>query len=276
MKNKIIVFFILIVSLSFIKDNDECYLYIFDQKTKKPILNGHVFSKENEFVTNGNGQFKIPCNFNDSILIHASGYEDSLLVFKQGTDTIFLLENSLELEPITVIGQSKRTKYYQIGKKNKKIDHAFGFWGINKNRNELPIDFQLVSIFPNSNGNRMKVEEGYIYLENKDSLSNVSLTFYKNDNGKFGDLIADKILTENIKKSKGWCRLILKDKIILPKEGYIVVVQKIDLLNQNTFVGLIEYKKEMGIKSFVYLNNLPVPTLHNFENMGVKLYFKVR
>lgn len=272
----VISLFVLLVNLSLIKDNDECYLSVFDQKTKKPILNSHVYSKEKEFITDGQGQFKIPCNFNDSILIHASGYEDSLLVFTKGTDTIFLLENTLELEPITVIGQSKKTKCYQIGKKNKKINLAYCFWGINIRKNELPIDFQLVSIFPNPNGVRMKVEEGYIYLENKDSLSNVSLTFYKNDNGKFGDLIADKILTENIKKSKGWCRLILNEKIILPKEGFIVVVKKIDLLNQNTSVGLIEYKKEMGIKSIVCLNNLPVPTLHNFENMGVKLYFKVR
>lgn len=50
-------FSFLFINRSFIKDNDECYLYVFDKKTKKPILNGHVFSKENEFVTNGNKVF---------------------------------------------------------------------------------------------------------------------------------------------------------------------------------------------------------------------------
>lgn len=265
----------LIVIYSFMIDSDDCYLHIFDQKTKKPILTSQVFSKEKEFITIGNGRFKIPCDFNDSIVIHAPGFEDSVLVFNPNIDTIYLNENSLELEPVSVIGQSKKSKRYQIGKKNKKIDAGYGFW-VGRRKNEKPLDFKFASIFPNPSGVRMKVEEGYIYITDKDSLTNLYISFYKNNNGKLGDLILDKIEAENIKKTKGWCKLILNEKLILPKDGYIVIIKKIDL-HQKTSIGLIEYKSEMGINSFGYLDNYLVRLLDmDFQNMGAKLYFKVR
>lgn len=268
----VIYLFILLVSLSFVKDNEECYLYILDQKTKKPIQSCRILSPHQEFYSIGNGKFKIPCNFNDSILIRASGYEDSLFVYSNSIDTIYLLENSFELEPITVIGQSKKVKYYQLGKKNNKTDGCFGFG------DELMFkDLKFVSYFPNSSKVTRRIEEGYIYISEIDSLSNIVLNFYKNNNGKRGEIIAENVFVENSAKTKGWCKILFTDKIMLFEDGFFVDIKEIDPLKK-TCIGMIKYKKESKINSFtcydVGIKKQFTPWI--FENKGAKLYFKVR
>lgn len=268
----IVTVLIIILGFSFMKDTNDCYLYIFDPITKKPILNSHVYSRDKEYVTNGEGKFQIPCNFNDTILIRTMGYEDSIFVYTNVIDTIYLIENNFELEPVTVVGQSKKVKYYQIGKKNKKTDHSYGFGdGL------MFKDLKFVSFFPNSSGIKRRVEEGYIYISEKDSLTNLSLNFYKNDNGKRGSLIAENVLVENISKTKGWCKILFTDKIMLYEDGFFVDIKKIDPMKK-ACIGMVRYKKELKINSFagydVGINKYRDPW--TFENLGAKLYFKVR
>ncbi len=247
--------------------NEKCELYIIGDDTGQLLVQSEIHSKEENFISIKQGIFPLPCSFVDSIIITAPGYNDTLVNYSNSLDTIILKKNSLDLDELIIDSNGEKEKIYKIGRKNSfsRNNFSYGFGS------------KFASYVPNKSKNRKRIVESYIYISKKDSLPNLFISFYKNNNGHIGKLIIDKIELQNTEKPKGWHKLLLKKKIKLPANGFFIVSEQIDS-DKITKIGLVKYKKTERIDSYVLMDNQNGITSQKFssENTGTKVYFLVK
>ena len=244
---------------------DSCSITIFEESNNLPLSEVLVYTKEDLLQTNSMGIVKLPCNYVDTILIKRLGYETQIRVFPFNNDTIYLKLNSLMFEPITVVGNAK-SKKYKLGRKNRKYDYGVGLRG----NSEL----KVCSVINNSFGRRKRIHEAYIFLSNRGSRENViTIDIYKNQNGHIGRPISTGIHLIERRIKKGWFQLDLDEKIIIPKEGIILLIKVNGINRKNSFVGMLEYLENQNVDSYLVQPN---GTLDRIPNPFSKRHYGMR
>lgn len=253
---------------------NQCGFYVLDNENKLALNNAVAISKIGKCSSNQNAFFQIDCSYSDSVYLECSGYESIWITYNNLTDTVFMQKNSFTLEEVEIVGNTSR-KIYTFGKKNKKVDSGYGF--------RYKPGLKLISIYPNPIKKKSKLIEGYIFLSEKmDSTPNIKVSLYKISDGKLGAIICENIKVENSHKNKGWYKLDFSQngRIIIPKEGVIVMVEQLNYSDNLTTVGLLEYDSTKAIETFLIQ---PTGLWERFsilnepdKHYGIKLYLKVQ
>lgn len=253
---------------------DKCGFYVIDKENRLVLNNAVVISKIGKCSTTQDAFFQIDCSYADSVYLECSGYESIWITYNNLTDTVFMEKNSFSLEEVEISANSKR-KIFTFGKKNKKVDSGYGF--------RYKPGLKLISIYPNLIEKKSKLIEGYIFLSKKlDSIPNIKVSLYKISDGKLGGVICENIKVENNHKNRGWYKLDFSQngRIILPKEGVIVMVEQLNYSENLTTVWLLEYDSSKAIETFLIQ---PTGLWEKFsilgepdKHYGIKLYLKVQ
>lgn len=268
--------FLLVITLSPLfclsqNNIDSCSITIFEESNNLPLSEVQVYTRQDIFLTNSMGIVSIPCDYSDTILIKRLGYETQTLELPTDKDTIFLKLNSLMFEPITVIGGIKPKKY-KLGRKNSKYDYQVGLRGDS--------DLKLCSVIKNTSGKRMKLQEAYLFLTNRGSQENtITIDVYKNKGGHIGRPISMGINLVKKNRKKGWFQLDLEEKIVIPKEGIILLIKVNGISNENTFIGMIEYLESQNVDSYLVQPNGQldqVPRPYSNRHFGIKFFAKIQ
>ncbi len=250
---------------------DSCKVYVVDAENGSPVLFSQVLLSEGETDSLGNGVFQIACEYTNSIIVRANGYQDKIVFYNGGIDTVLLELNTLTFEAVAVTAEKHQKKQFRIGKKNRFAKHLFSFGVGSSGR------VKIASLFQNTSGKRKEIVEGYIYVLNRDSTTNLIASFFKNKNGQLGKPIQQNVIIGEINKQRGWCRFEFSESITFPKEGFFVVVQKINP-DIDVSVGMLKYKKEMNLKSHAFFDSKMVhgERVFPFDDKCQKLYFIVK
>lgn len=264
--------------LGFSQDTNQEVFIVADFESHQLISDCKVYSKNGEIQKNSLGQFKYDCSSNDSLLIVASGYEYQVVSCIEKKDTFFLKFNQIDLEEVTISGVKKDTKQFYLGSRKKKID-VWSAYGFDFFRNQ-----KLITFFPNGSGKQLRLLEGYIFLDKKDTIQpNLLITFYVNNNGQLGEKIAKNITVYDQNKKRTWFQLNLNNqKIKIPSNGFYISIENYNETPNTLFIGLNEFKEELNIKSYTVVNNiwyeLPLSDdpPEERKHFGVKFYFRVK
>jgi len=95
-----------------------------DTQTGKPIKNVNVFVGNNGTTTNSNGSCNLDIfNKNDQITFSMIGYRDFTLPFSQIPKVVYLINESIPMELVNVVGESKksRNRYIRLEKNVRKV-----------------------------------------------------------------------------------------------------------------------------------------------------------
>lgn len=271
-KKIIIIVFLIINNNIFcqIKNQNNCIIKLLDSETKNEINEFRLISKKFDSDEKLIGKNIVDCDFNDSILILSPQYDSKLIYgFK---DTVYLSPKIKQLEVVSIYS-NKKSKKYRIGSKNKNVDllSSFGF--------QYHRDLKLVTFFPNIKKKKLKIIEGYIFLEKLDSSLNLSLSFFENKNDSIGKCIKSHINVIDSIQNKGWFRLNIPTNLHLPENGFYIKIQNFDNTENKIFIGFNYYNEKTKIKSYIInTSNNEINFLHNrqgenLKNIGVKLFF---
>ena len=94
-----------------------------DTQTGKPIENVNVFVGNNGTTTNSNGSCNLDIfNKNDQITFSMIGYRDFTLPFSQIPEVVYLINESIPMELVNVVGESKksRNRYIRLERNVRK------------------------------------------------------------------------------------------------------------------------------------------------------------
>tara|TARA_B100001245_G_C22816291_1_gene392972 strand:+ start:239 stop:913 length:675 start_codon:yes stop_codon:yes gene_type:complete len=95
-----------------------------DTQTGKPIENVNVFVGNNGTTTNSNGSCNLDIfNKNDQITFSMIGYRDFTLPFSQIPEVVYLINESIPMELVNVVGESKksRNRYIRLERNVRKV-----------------------------------------------------------------------------------------------------------------------------------------------------------
>jgi|TARA_Y100000294_G_scaffold142956_1_gene137337 hypothetical protein len=95
-----------------------------DTQTGKPIKNVNVFVGNNGTTTNSNGSCNLDIfNKNDQITFSMIGYRDFTLPFSQIPKVVYLINESIPMELVNVVGESKksRNRYIRLERNVRKV-----------------------------------------------------------------------------------------------------------------------------------------------------------
>jgi len=95
-----------------------------DTQTGKPIENVNVFVGNNGTTTNSNGSCNLDIfNKNDQITFSMIGYRDFTLPFSQIPKVVYLINESIPMELVNVVGESKksRNRYIRLERNVRKV-----------------------------------------------------------------------------------------------------------------------------------------------------------
>ena len=95
-----------------------------DTQTGKPIENVNVFVGNNGTTTNSNGSCNLDIfNKNDQITFSMIGYRDFTLPFSQMPKVVYLINESIPMELVNVVGESKksRNRYIRLERNVRKV-----------------------------------------------------------------------------------------------------------------------------------------------------------
>ena len=95
-----------------------------DAQTGKPIENVNVFVANNGTTTNSNGYCNLDIfNKNDQITFSMIGYRDFTLPFSQIPEVVYLINESIPMELVNVLGESKksRNRYIILERNVRKV-----------------------------------------------------------------------------------------------------------------------------------------------------------
>ena len=99
-------------------------IILMDTQTGKPIENVNVFVGNNGTTTNSNGSCNIDIfNKNDRITFSMIGYRDFTLPFSQIPEVVYLINESIPMELVNVVGESKksRNRYIRLERNVRKV-----------------------------------------------------------------------------------------------------------------------------------------------------------
>ena len=97
---------------------------LMDTQTGKPIKNVNVFVGNNGTTTNSNGSCNLDIfNKNDQITFSMIGYRDFTLPFSQIPKVVYLINESIPMELVNVVGESKksRNRYIRLERNVRKV-----------------------------------------------------------------------------------------------------------------------------------------------------------
>ena len=95
-----------------------------DTQTGKPIENVNIFVGNNGTTTNSNGSCNLDIfNKNDQITFSMIGYRDFTLPFSQIPEVVYLINESIPMELVNVVGESKksRNRYIRLERNVRKV-----------------------------------------------------------------------------------------------------------------------------------------------------------
>ena len=99
-------------------------IILIDTQTGKPIENVNVFVGNNGTTTNSNGSCNLDIfNKNDQITFSMIGYRDFTLPFSQIPEVVYLINESIPMELVNVVGESKksRNRYIRLERNVRKV-----------------------------------------------------------------------------------------------------------------------------------------------------------
>ena len=99
-------------------------IILMDTQTGKPIENVNVFVGNNGTTTNSNGSCNLDIfNKNDQITFSMIGYRDFTLPFSQMPKVVYLINESIPMELVNVVGESKksRNRYIRLERNVRKV-----------------------------------------------------------------------------------------------------------------------------------------------------------
>ena len=99
-------------------------IILMDTQTGKPIENVNVFVGNNGTTTNSNGSCNLDIfNKNDQITFSMIGYRDFTLPFSQIPKVVYLINESIPMELVNVVGESKksRNRYIRLERNVRKV-----------------------------------------------------------------------------------------------------------------------------------------------------------
>ena len=99
-------------------------IILMDTQTGKPIKNVNVFVGNNGTTTNSNGYCNLDIfNKNDQITFSMIGYRDFTLPFSQIPKVVYLINESIPMELVNVVGESKksRNRYIRLERNVRKV-----------------------------------------------------------------------------------------------------------------------------------------------------------
>ena len=99
-------------------------IILMDAQTGKPIENVNVFVANNGTTTNSNGYCNLDIfNKNDQITFSMIGYRDFTLPFSQIPEVVYLINESIPMELVNVLGESKksRNRYIILERNVRKV-----------------------------------------------------------------------------------------------------------------------------------------------------------
>ena len=99
-------------------------IILIDTQTGKPIENVNVFVGNNGTTTNSNGSCNLDIfNKNDQITFSMIGYRDFTLPFSQIPEVVYLINESISMEIVNVVGESKksRNRYIRLERNVRKV-----------------------------------------------------------------------------------------------------------------------------------------------------------
>ncbi len=99
-------------------------IILMDTQTGKPIENVNVFVGNNGTTTNSNGYCNLDIfNKNDQITFSMIGYRDFTLPFSQIPKVVYLINESIPMELVNVVGESKksRNRYIRLERNVRKV-----------------------------------------------------------------------------------------------------------------------------------------------------------
>ena len=114
----ILIFLIMLTTLS------TQTIILMDTQTGKPIKNVNVFVGNNGTTTNSNGYCNLDIfNKNDQITFSMIGYRDFTLPFSQIPKVVYLINESIPMELVNVVGESKksRNRYIRLERNVRKV-----------------------------------------------------------------------------------------------------------------------------------------------------------
>lgn len=257
-----------------------CKIIVVDEETKDPVFFSQVFGQLGELIKIDSSNFLISCIYSDSLMVEAVGYESKMIKYHHGLDTVYLKMNDYLLEPVLVSSKKNKSKHYILGKRHKRWKR-FTSYGLDFHQNQ-----RFISYFPNNLFKKFKIEEGYVFLmkdllENGDTIPlQLQIQFFEVKGDTLGKTLSDVILVIDNDKEEGWFQLKIEEHIEIPKEGMFVSVQCFDNVKNYISLGLMEYKEELGIDSYISTNNkwylFPYDMNKQDVHVGVKMYFKVK
>jgi len=99
-------------------------IILMDTQTGKPIENVNIFVGNNGTTTNSNGSCNLDIfNKNDQITFAMIGYRDFTLPFSQIPEVVYLINESIPMELVNVVGESKksRNRYIRLERNVRKV-----------------------------------------------------------------------------------------------------------------------------------------------------------
>ena len=99
-------------------------IILMDTQTGKPIENVNIFVGTNGTTTNSNGSCNLDIfNKNDQITFSMIGYRDFTLPFSQIPEVVYLINESIPMELVNVVGESKksRNRYIRLERNVRKV-----------------------------------------------------------------------------------------------------------------------------------------------------------
>ena len=99
-------------------------IILMDTQTGKPIENVNIFVGNNGTTTNSNGSCNLDIfNKNDQITFAMIGYRDFTLPLSQIPEVVYLINESIPMELVNVVGESKksRNRYIRLERNVRKV-----------------------------------------------------------------------------------------------------------------------------------------------------------
>lgn len=259
-------------------DKDSCKITFVDSKNNR-VIKGRIAistsNKNTQFINNGIYSWK--CSQFDSIYVRPIdlGYEDTIVNTKQiKNDTIILIKNGYVFEEIEVVAEKKHSKTYRFGRKNSKYSGFYSFQAMDmvEDFNQPLINFKLVSFVSNNVGKKLEITKGFVYLDKipEDSVPNLIINLYKNQDGIPGKLLHEKIKLKSKNKTKGWFEFDLEEKIKIPSDGFFVEFEKNDLSEYSPYVGLVSTIDQDYSNTYSFVDS--VGDCRTFDGKVVKIF----
>jgi len=219
-------------------------ILVLDELTKEPILFATIIYKDNVGTfTNEKGLFLLDNKF-DKLTIKSIGYKEIIADIKEIKDTLWMSQEPINLEQVSVKQLSKK---FFLSKVNMKTNNDFpksylSIVGneistlILGNTNSKKSYLKNIKIPTNSAILRVKTKDNTKAKEvNEPFCSVFQIHFYENENGQPGQLLNyDPIIIKITQKDDKYFQADLSEKkIIVPTEGVFLGLLAIGRADEN-------------------------------------------